>query len=107
MHVPWESKVPNYYKCSTLLGELHRAKKISSNFQKEVKNIKEKCSNANFLLRFINNAVAQFNNDLYNNKERNEEDEIIIPPQLFEIPKKILFLRVIFCEENERRSKNF
>ena len=35
------------------------------------------------------------------------EDEMIIPPQLFEIPKKILFLQVPFCEANEKRSKNF
>ena len=44
---------------------------------------------------------------MYNNKERNEEDEMIIPPQLFEIPKKNLFLQVPFCEANEKISKNF
>ena len=91
----------------TLLGELPCAKKVSSNFQKEVKNIKEKFSKANFPLRFINSVAAQFNNNMYNNKERNEEDEMIIPPQLFEISKKILFLQVPFCETNEKRSKNF
>ena len=31
----------------------------------------------------------------------------IIPPQLFEIPKKILFLQVPFCKANEKKSKNF
>ena len=66
--VPWESKVPKHYKRSTLLGELHCAKKISSNFQKEVKNIKEKFSKANFPLRFIKNVIAQFNKNMYNNK---------------------------------------
>ena len=105
--VPWESKVPKHYKRNTLLGELHRAKKISSNFQKEVKNNKEKFNKANFPQRFINNVVAQFNKNMHNNKERNEEDEMIIPPQLFEIPKKISFLQVPFCEANEKRSKNF
>ena len=90
-----------------MLGELHRAKKISSNFQKEVKNIKEKFSQESFLLRFINSVVAQFNNNMYSNKERNEKDEMIIPMQLFEIPKKILFLQVPFYEANEKRSKNF
>ena len=30
---------------------------------------------------------------------------MIIPSQLFEIPKKILFLQVPFCEANEKRSK--
>ena len=105
--VPWESKVPKHYKRNTLLGELHRAKRISSNFQKEVKNIKEKFSKANFPRRFINSVVAQFNNSTYNNNERNEEDEMITPPQLFEIPKKMLFLQVPFCEANEKRSKSF
>ena len=32
---------------------------------------------------------------------------MIIPPQLFEIPKEILFLQVPFCETNEERSTNF
>ena len=32
---------------------------------------------------------------------------MIIPSQLFEIPKKILFLQVPFCEANEKRSKSF
>ena len=105
--VPWEFKVPKHYKRKTLLGELHHAKMISSNFQKEVKNIKEKFGKGNFPRRFINSVVAQFNNSTYNNNERNEEDEMIIPPQLFEIPKKMLFLQVPFREANEKRSKAF
>ena len=38
--VPWEYKVPKHYKPNSLLGELQRAQKISSHFQKEIKNIK-------------------------------------------------------------------
>ena len=52
---------------------------MSSNFQKEVKSIKEKFSKANFPLRFINSVVVQFSNSIYNNNERNEDDEMIIP----------------------------
>ena len=40
--VLWESKVPKNYKRNTILDELYRAKKISSNFQ--VNSIKEKLS---------------------------------------------------------------
>ena len=77
-------------------------------FQRKLKFFKEKFNKANFPLRFINNVVAQFNKNMYNNKLRNEEDdEMIIPPKLFEIRKKILFLQVPFCEANEKRSKNF
>ena len=83
------------------------AKKISSKFQKEVKNIKEKFSKANFPLRFINSLVAQLNNSTYNNNEKNEEDEMTIPLQLYKFPKKILFLQVPLCKANEKRSKSF
>ena len=86
MPVIWESKFPKHYKRNTLLGELHCAKEMSSNFRKEAKNIKGKFSKANFLLRSIKSVVAQFNNSTYNNNERKEEDEMIIPPQLCEIP---------------------
>ena len=79
---------------------------ISSNFQKEAKNVKEKFSKVNFPLTFIISVVAEFTKNTYNNNEINWEDEIIIPPQLFEIPKKILFLQVPFCEANGKRSKN-
>ena len=40
----------------------------------------------------INSVVEQFHNNTYNNNETIKEDEMIIPLQLFEIPKKILFL---------------
>ena len=73
-----------------MLGEIHNAKKICSNFQKEVENFTEKFGKANFVLRLINSVVAQFNNNTYNDNERNKEDEMIISPQLFEIPKKYL-----------------
>ena len=32
---------------------------------------------------------------------------MIIPSQLFKIPKKILFLQLPFCEANEKKSKSF
>ena len=49
----------------------------------------------------------QFNKNPYNNNETNGKDEMIIPSQLFEIPKKISFLQVPFREANEKRSKKF
>ena len=76
-------------------------------FKTKLKILKQKFSKANFLLRFINSLVAQFNNNTHNDNERNEKEEMIIPPQLFEIRKKTLFLQVAFCEANEKRSKSF
>ena len=103
LFVPWESKVSMHYKRNIILGELHRANKIASNFQKDVENIKEKFSKTNFSLTFMNIVVAQFNNNTYNNNETNKEDEMMIQPQLSEIPNKILFLQVPFFEANEKR----
>ena len=105
--VRWESKPPKHYKSNSLLGEINHAKKVSSNFQREVKTVKEKFSKENFPLRFINSVVAQFNNSAYNNNERNKEDEMINPPQFFEIPMKILLLHLPFCEANESWPKSF
>ena len=99
--VPWESKPPKHYKSNSLLGQIHHAKKVSSNSQREVKTVKEKFSKENFPLRYIKSVVAQFNNSAYNNNERNKEDEMINPPQFFEIPMKNLLLHLPFCEANE------
>ena len=64
-------KIRKHWKCSNILGELHRAKKIPLNFQKEVQNIKG---------IFHCDFTAKFNNKMYNNNETNEDDERIIPP---------------------------
>ena len=73
-------------------------KKYPQIFKKKLKILKK---------NLVKRVVAQFNKNTYNNNETNGEDEMIIPPQLFEIPKKILFLQVPFCEANEKRSRNF
>ena len=43
--VHWSSKVPFCYKKNAINGELHTAKKISSNFQSEIARIKAKKNN--------------------------------------------------------------
>ena len=39
---PWTSKTPKRYKRTTINGDLHRTKRISSNFDEEIHVIKEK-----------------------------------------------------------------
>ena len=51
--VHWSSKVPFRYKKNAINGELHRAKKISSNFQSEIARIKAKFLNAGFHIRSL------------------------------------------------------
>ena len=66
--VSWNSKIPKQYKRNMLLGDLHRAKKISSNFVEEKKTIKTKYIKAEFPLRFINSIVNSFEE-----KEKNQK----------------------------------
>ena len=73
-------------------------------FKKKLKILKKNLVKQIFHFRY--GVVAQFNNNTYNNNERNEEDKMIIPPQVFEIPKKILFLQAPFCEANEKNFLN-
>ena len=58
--VHWSSKVPFRYKKNAINGELHRAKKISANFQSETARIKAKFSNAGFPHKVIENSINNF-----------------------------------------------
>ena len=57
---PWTSKTPKRYKRNTINGDLHRSKRISSNFDKEIPLIKEKLMKADYPLRFIKSVVNEF-----------------------------------------------
>ena len=57
---PWTSKTPKRYKQNTINGDLHRSKRISSNFDEEIPLIKEKFMKADYPLRFINSVVNEF-----------------------------------------------
>ena len=44
---------------------------------------------------------------MYNNNETNKKAKMIIPPQLFKIPKKLLVLQVPICKVYKRDQRNF
>ena len=48
------------YKGNAINGDLHRSKRISSNFDKEISLIKEKFMKADHPLRFMNSVVNEF-----------------------------------------------
>ena len=52
--VHWSSKIPVRYKCNAINGELHQARRMASEFNKELKRIRQKYRNAGFPLKFIN-----------------------------------------------------
>ena len=53
---------PFRYRKNAINGELHRAKKISSNFQSEIARIKAKFLKAGFPHKVIENTINNFNN---------------------------------------------
>ena len=69
----WSSKIPKRYKRNIINGELHRAKKISSNFDKEIIRIRDKYIKAGYPLRFINSVISSFNNK--NTQQRNSNND--------------------------------
>ena len=78
--VHWSSKVPYRYKKNAINGELHRARKISSNFQLEAARIKAKFSEARVPHKVTRNTINNFNN---------VDEELMIPRWLFDEEKQL------------------
>ena len=58
---PHDHPIPQKsYKRNAITGELHRASKIASSFDKEILRIKMKFLSAGFPIRFINSVVEDF-----------------------------------------------
>ena len=95
--VHWSSKIPVRYKRNAITGELHWAKRIASDFKKELKRIRQKYQNAAFLLKFINETICNF--------ERGDE-EMIIPEWLFN-ERKTFSVRFPYSPANEKFRKVF
>ena len=55
-------QIPNRYKRNSIKVELHRAKKIFTNFKEEIKFIRNKYIKADFSLPFINSVIKDFKN---------------------------------------------
>ena len=91
------SKIPVRYKRNAITGELHRAKRIASDFNKELNRIRQKYRNAGFPLKFINETIYNF--------ERGQE-EMIIPEWLFD-ERKTFSVRFPYSTANEKFSKVF
>ena len=73
--VYWPSKVPFKYKRNAITGELHRARRIASDFGEETKRIRSKYTDARYPKHVIENTIRNFNR---------KKDELLIPPWLFE-----------------------
>ena len=56
----WTSAVPKHCKKNVIIGDLHRVKNLSSNFEQEVRIIRNKYIKAGYPLHFINSVTDSF-----------------------------------------------
>ena len=61
--VHWSSKVPFLYKRNAITDELHRAKRIALDFDKETKIIRSKYTDAGYPKHVIENSFKNFNRE--------------------------------------------
>ena len=78
---------------------LHRAKRISTDLDEDIKTLETSFINAGYPKRFIWSTINNFLND-------SSEDDNIIPNFLFEERKKV-FIKLPFCGKNEKLSNMF
>ena len=86
----WSSKILVRYKHNAITGELHWAKRIASDFNKELKRIRQKYQNTGFPLKFIYKTICNF--------ERGNK-QIIIPERLFD-ERKTFSVRFLYSPPN-------
>ena len=85
------------YKRNTPSGALHRAKKIATDFNYEVKRIFQQFLSTGFLRSFIRTTVKYFNTN---------KDDFVIPEWLFD-EQILINVELPFQESNEKFIKSF
>ena len=56
----WTSVVSKHYKKNVIIGDLHRVKNLSSDFEQEVKITRNKYIKAGYRFRFVNSVIDSF-----------------------------------------------
>ena len=79
--------------------ELFRASRISTNFDADVNEIINVFVQAEYPRRFIQSTIDNF-------KQKQDEEEKLIPDYFFEERKRI-FIKLPYCTENEQLSRRF
>ena len=83
--------MPFRYIKNAINGELHRTKKIPTNFQSETTRIEAKFLKAGFPHKIIENNINDFNN---------VDNELMIPRWFFD-ERQIVMINLAFSNKNE------
>ena len=94
----WTSKIPKKIKRNIITNDLHRARKISSNFNDEVKEIKVKYEKARYPPRFVDSIIKDF---------KEKQSSVRDSPEEQKDKKPLVLLRIPFCEKNEKTARHF
>ena len=100
--VHWTSKIPKRYKRNAISADLNRAAQIASTFPEEIPTIKQKFLSADYPPRF-NSVIKQFDEKC----NGNTQDDYIILPDFFDVPKLLVLTDILYCPRNETLSKRF
>ena len=78
---------------------LHHSTKIVAESQKEVTSVRKKFLKTDYSIKFIHSVINEF---------RNEYEKIVMKyHKLFKEEKRIVMVEILYCEENEIKTKNF
>ena len=62
LQVHWKSAIPERWKRNTILGALHRAKRIATNWKEEIKVIKQSFMKSGYPAKIVNEVIHDFQN---------------------------------------------
>lgn len=85
--MPWSESIPKRYKQNAINADLHRFKRISTNFEKEIYRIKKKILVADYPQKLVESVIHKFEND----NVESVEDDCIISPTCFGRAKPIIY----------------
>jgi hypothetical protein len=96
----WSSQTPTKWKHNCIMGDLHRASRISSNFNNEVHKIKQKYEEAGYPRKVILTAIKSFQAKNKNNNNANDS-------RASQENIKKMYIRLPYCTKNEALAKKF
>ena len=98
------------YQRNAISVDLHRSKRITSNFDMKVRIIKSKFKSVGQTLPFIENAIRTFKEKNIvdqNNIPDDNDDEPLITSYFFEVNQRFILLKLPLCQNIEIKLKHF
>ena len=95
--VHWTFWIPKRYKRNAINPDLNRAARIASTLTEDIPTIKRKFLNADHSPRFVHSVIKQFNEKC----NGSTQDDYIISPDFFDIPKPLVLVEITYCPRNE------